>query len=107
MFLKAYLGVRKTFDKTAILETMMTDTPSEGMYLLDVEVSLAVPAEQIDGKNLLIRKLRIELLLNLWQWKRREDLWTSQIYIYKPISINFFSLGKKKKKMSGFILLIY
>ena len=29
------------------------------MYLLDVEVSLAVPAEQIDGKNLLIRKFGI------------------------------------------------
>ena len=26
------------------------------MYLLDVEVSLTVTAEQVDGKNLLIRK---------------------------------------------------
>ena len=32
------------------------------MYLLDVEVSLAVPAEQIDGKNLLIRKLGIGIV---------------------------------------------
>lgn len=32
------------------------------MYLLDVEVSLAVHAEQIDGKNLLIRKLRIGIV---------------------------------------------
>ena len=32
------------------------------MYLLDVEVSLAVLAEQIDGKNLLIRKLRIGIV---------------------------------------------
>ena len=38
---------------------------------------------------------------------RREDLWTSQIYIYKPISINFFSLGIIIRKTSGFILLIY
>ena len=69
------------------------------MYLIDVEVSLAVPAEQIDGKNLLIRKLRIGIVTEFWQWKRREDLWTSQIYIYKPISINFFSLGIIIRKM--------
>ena len=29
------------------------------MYLADAEVSLAVAAEQIDGKNLFIRKIRI------------------------------------------------
>ena len=29
------------------------------MYFLDAEVSLAVTTEQIDGKNFLIRKLRI------------------------------------------------
>lgn len=32
------------------------------MYLLDAEVSLAVTAEQIDGKNLLIRKLGIGIV---------------------------------------------
>ena len=34
----------------------------KNMYFLDVEVSLAVTAEQIDGKNFLIRKLRIGII---------------------------------------------
>lgn len=32
------------------------------MYLLDVEVSLVVTAEQVDGKNLLIRKQGIGII---------------------------------------------
>ena len=77
------------------------------MYLLDVEVSLAVPAEQIDGKNLLIRKLRIGIVtesLAVETQRRLMDI--TDIHI-QPISINFFSLGIIIRKMSGFILLIY
>ena len=45
--------------KTAAWETTMTDTPWRKYVSPDAEVSLAVTAEQIDGKNLLVRKLGI------------------------------------------------
>ena len=63
------------------------------MYLLDVEVSLAVPAEQIDGKNLLIRKLRIGIVtesLAVETQRRLMDITDIHIYFYK---LKFFLLG--------------
>lgn len=46
--------------KTAVLETTTTDIFwKKSIYIFDAEVSLAVAAEQIDGKDLLIRKFRI------------------------------------------------
>ena len=70
--------------------------------MMNYEIFKEVVKEKFMGK------VCISLMLKyLWQWKRREDLWTSQIYIYKPISIKFFSLGIIIRKMSGFILLIY
>lgn len=77
------------------------------MYLLDAEVSLAVTAEQIDGKNLLVRKLGIGVVAESLAVETQRRLMTSQIYIYRLISFNFFSLGIIIRKMSGFILLIY
>ncbi len=63
MLLKACLGVYRTFDKTEVLETMMTDgLLGEVVYLLDAEVSLTVTAEQVDGKNFLIRKFGIGIV---------------------------------------------
>lgn len=44
------------------------------MYFLDAEVSLAVTAEQIDGKNLLIRKLRIGVIAESLSMEARRGL---------------------------------
>ncbi len=55
------------------------------MYLLDVEVSLAIPAEQIDGKNLLIRKLGIGIVaesLAVETQRRLMDITDIHIQIY-------------------------
>ena len=73
------------------------------MYLLDAEVSLTVTAEQVDGKNFLIRKFGIGIVTESLAVETQRRL----IDIYKPISFNFFSLGIIIRKMSGFILLIY
>lgn len=77
------------------------------MYLLDAEVSLTVTAEQVDGKNFLIRKFGIGIVTeSLAVETQRRLIDITDIHI-QPISFNFFSLGIIIRKMSGFILLIY
>lgn len=62
----------------------------ESMYLADVEISLAVTEELIDGKNLLIRKFRTGVVAEFLVVKTQRRL-IDITYIYKPISFNFFS----------------
>ena len=61
------------------------------MYFPDAEVSLAVTAEQINGKNFLIRKLRIGVIAESLAVETQRGL-IDITDIYKPISFNFFSL---------------
>lgn len=77
------------------------------MYLTDAKVSLTVTAEQIDGKNLLIRKLSIGVFAESLAVEMQRRLIDIIDIGYKPISFNFFSLGIIVRKMSGIILLIY
>lgn len=53
------------------------------MYFLDAEVSLAVTAEQIDGKNLLIRKLRIGVIAESLSMETRRGLIDITDIVYK------------------------
>jgi hypothetical protein len=61
------------------------------MYFLTAKVSLAVTAEQINGKNFLIRKLRIGVIAESLAVETQRGL-IDITDIYKPISFNFFSL---------------